>query len=90
MCLGRPGQIVEFVDDERNIAKVDVSGIKRNVNASLVKEDNASIGDWVLIHVGFAMSILDEKEAQNTLKFLRELDGGLEEEMQMLKQSDIN
>jgi len=89
MCLGIPGQIVEFIDDEKNIAKVDVSGIKRNINVCLVKED-ASLGDWVLIHVGFAMSILDEKEAQETLKFLRELDGSLEEEMKLLKQTDIN
>lgn len=90
MCLGIPGQVIEFIDDERNIAKVEVSGVKRNVNVALVKEDNLAVGDWVLIHVGFAMSILDEKEAQETLAFLRELGGDFDDEIDMLRSSDID
>ncbi len=56
MCLGIPGQIIEMVDDENHIAKVNVSGVKRNVNIMLVRPDGIVPGDWVLIHVGFAMS----------------------------------
>jgi len=90
MCLGIPGQIVEFVDDEKNIAKVEVSGVKRNVNVALVKEDGIEIGSWVLVHVGFAMSKLDEKEAKETLGFLKELGETYEEEIDMLYKSDID
>ena len=90
MCLGIPGQIVEFVDDEKNIAKVEVSGVKRNVNVALVKEDGIEIGSWVLVHVGFAMSKLDEKEAKETLSFLKELGETYEEEIDMLYKSDID
>ncbi len=60
MCLGIPGQIIEMVDDENHIAKVNVSGVKRNVNIMLVRPDGIVPGDWVLIHVGFAMSKIDE------------------------------
>ena len=52
MCLGIPGQIVEIVDDPNSIAKVDVSGVKRNVSVALVRPDGIAPGDWVLIHVG--------------------------------------
>ena len=66
MCLGIPGQIVEIVDDEHHIAKAEVSGVRRNVNVGLLAEgaDAVRCGDWVLIHVGFAMSKIDEEEAQ--------------------------
>ena len=73
MCLGIPGQIVEFVDDANHIAKVDVSGVKRNVNVALVRSDGIAPGDWVLIHVGFAMSRIDADEAARTLALLEEL-----------------
>ena len=68
MCLGIPGQIVEFVDREHHIAKADVSGVRRNVNVGLlaVGDDAVDVGDWVLIHVGFAMSKIDEDEARAT------------------------
>ena len=89
MCLGIPGQIVEFVDDTNHIAKVEVSGVRRNVNVGLVLPDGLKIGDWVLVHVGFALSIIDEAEAADTLKFLRTLDGEFEEEMEMLMKSEI-
>jgi len=89
MCLGIPGQIVEFLDDVNDIAKVDVSGVKRNINVALVRPDGIALGDWVLIHVGFAMSKLDEREAQETLDLLRQMDAAYVEEFDMLQQSEI-
>lgn len=89
MCLGIPGQIVEFVDGDKNLAKVDVSGVRRNINVMLIKADDLAPGDWVLIHVGFAMSKIDEQEAQETLQFLRVLGEEYTSELDMLQQSDI-
>ena len=89
MCLGIPGQIEAFVDDTNHIAKVNVSGVRRNVNVALVRPDGIAPGDWVLIHVGFAMSKIDEIEAQETLKLLREMGAAYDDEMQMLRESQI-
>ncbi len=89
MCLGIPGQIVEFVDDVNHIAKVDVSGVKRNVNVALVRPEGIGPGDWVLIHVGFAMSKIDEREAQETLRLLRGMDDTYIDELKMLHESQI-
>jgi hydrogenase expression/formation protein HypC len=89
MCLGIPGQIVEFVDAVNDIAKVEVSGVRRNVSVALVRPDGIALGDWVLVHVGFAMSKIDELEAQETLRMLRELGEAYEDELEMLAQSDI-
>jgi hydrogenase expression/formation protein HypC len=89
MCLGIPGQIVEFVDEANYIAKVDVSGVKRNVNVAVVHHEGIAPGDWVLIHVGFAMSKIDEREAQETLKFLHGMDDAYADELQMLYESRI-
>jgi hydrogenase expression/formation protein HypC len=74
MCLAIPGKIVEMVDVENHIAKVEVGGVKRNVNIGMLNDGEVNIGDYVLIHVGFAMSKVDEKEAEETLRQLRELD----------------
>jgi hydrogenase expression/formation protein HypC len=84
MCLAIPGKIVEIVDEENRIAKVDVGGVKRNVNIGML--DDASLGDYVLIHVGFAMSKIDEKEAEETLRLLQDL-GSYEEEIDQFKSS---
>lgn len=77
MCLGIPGQIVEIIDADNLMAKVDVAGVKRPVNIACVVSDEhpaaACIGDWVLVHVGFAMSRIDEAEALKTLALLTEL-----------------
>ena len=77
MCLGIPGQVVEIVDPEKKLATVDVSGVRRVVNmACVVDEENdlwSCLGEWVLVHVGFAMSRIDEAEANLTLILLREL-----------------
>ncbi len=74
MCLAIPGKIVEFVDLENHIAKVDVGGVRRNVNIGMLDEEGVNIGDYVLIHVGFAMSKIDEQEAAETLRLLQEID----------------
>jgi len=91
MCLGIPGQIVEWTDQEHNIAKAEVSGVRRAVNVGLLAEgdDAVDIGDWVLIHVGFAMSKIDEEEAKSTLEFLIQLGNPFEEELAELEGSRI-
>ena len=73
MCLAIPGKIVEIVDMDNHIAKVDVSGVKRNVNIWMLESEDAQIGNYVLIHVGFAMSKIDEKQAEETLRLLHEI-----------------
>ena len=89
MCLGIPGQIVEIVDPVHHIAKADVSGVRRNVNVGLLAEtaDAVDIGEWVLIHVGFAMSKIDEEEARATSSFLETLGDPYEQELADLKTS---
>jgi hydrogenase expression/formation protein HypC len=89
MCLGIPGQIVEMVDEANGIATVEVSGVRRNVNTVLLREEGIGPGDWVLIHVGFAMSKLDEQEAHETLRLLREMGAIYDDELKMLEQSQI-
>lgn len=88
MCLAIPGQITQIMDAENHIAKVEVSGVRRSVNISLVA-DTAKVGDWVLIHVGFALSRIDEQAAQQTLRFLETLGGEFEEEREQFGQSQI-
>jgi hydrogenase expression/formation protein HypC len=91
MCLGIPGQIVEFVDEPHHIAKADVSGVRRNINVGLLADgpDAVGLGDWVLIHVGFAMSKIDEAEARATREFLEMLGEPYEQELAELKGSGI-
>ena len=91
MCLGIPGQIVEFVEPQHHIAKVDVSGVRRNVNVGLLAadEDAVGIGDWVLIHVGFALAKIDEEEAAATRAFLETLGDPYEQELAELEASRI-
>lgn len=89
MCLGIPGQIVEITDETLQIAKVDVSGVKRGVSIALVASEGVAPGDWVLVHVGFAMSKIDEREAQATLKILQGMDVIYQDELKMLHQSQI-
>ena len=89
MCLGIPGQIIDIIDDANSIAKVDVSGVKRNVNVALVRPDGIVPGDWVLIHVGFAMSKIDEVEARETQKTLQLMGQAYTDELNMLHSSQI-
>jgi hydrogenase expression/formation protein HypC len=89
MCLGIPGQIVEIVDETLQIAKVDVSGVKRAVSVALLAPEGIQVGDWVLIHVGFAMSKIDEREAQETMRLLQEMGNAYTDEVAMLRESRI-
>lgn len=91
MCLGIPGRIVEIVDFENRTAKIEVSGVRRNVDVGLLWEgpDAVSVGDWVLIHVGFAISRIDEDEAEQMLRALRALGEPYEEELADLRTSAI-
>lgn len=89
MCLGIPGQIIEVVDEANHIAQIDVSGVRRNVSIALVRPEGIGPGDWVLVHVGFAMSKIDEDEAQETLRLLKEMGDAYQEELEMLSQSQI-
>lgn len=76
MCIGVPGQVVSVGQSVHHLAQVDVCGVRRDVNIMLVCESEpaALLGQWVLVHVGFAMSVIDEQEALATLEALRELD----------------
>ncbi len=91
MCLGIPAQIVELVDHEHHIAKAQVSGVRRNVNIGLLATgpDAVGVGDWVLIHVGFAMSKIDEAEAEATREFLKQLGDPYQQELEELRASSI-
>jgi hydrogenase expression/formation protein HypC len=71
MCLGIPGRIVEFVDTNDQLARADVSGVTRVINIGLLEDEGLEPGDWVLIHVGFAMSKIDEEEANLALASLK-------------------
>jgi len=93
MCLAIPGQIVEMVDDANRIAKVDVAGVCRNVSVGLLDGEDGTggvgPGDWVLIHVGFALSQVDEEEALATRRLLEEMGAEYEAELEELKGSVI-
>lgn len=90
MCLGIPGRIVEVTDPDKRVAVVDVGGVKRTVNiAFIVNEEHPAascVGDWVLMHVGFAMSRIDEEEATRTLELLKEM-GEVQAELMAMQQS---
>jgi len=89
MCLGIPGQIVEIVSRDEHKAVAEVDGVRREVNIGLVMGEPGGIdvGHWVLIHVGFAMSKIDEEEAERTLSFLKDMGDLFTEEMDQFKES---
>ena len=90
MCLAIPGQILEVVDEANRLAKVDVAGVQRNVNIGLLDDEGGvGAGDWVLIHVGFAMSKVDEEEALATRSQLVAMGEDYEQELEELKASVI-
>src|SRR5215213_9529403 len=91
MCLGIPGRIVEIIDEDLLLAKAEVSGVRRNINIGLVhnEDEQVEIGDWVLIHVGFAMSRLNETEAQSQLQALEDIGEAYEQELAELRASQI-
>ena len=87
MCLAIPGQIVEITDQENSLARVEVVGVRRTVNVGLL--DDVEPGDWVLIHVGFALSKIDEEEALATRRLLELMGAEYEQELEELKASAI-
>ena len=91
MCLAIPGLVVEVVDEVNRLAKVDVAGVQRTVNIGLLDAEGeaAGPGDWVLIHVGFALSRVDEEEAAATLKLLEGMGADYEQELIELRESLI-
>jgi hydrogenase expression/formation protein HypC len=90
MCLGIPGRIVEITDPETMAAVVEVGGVRRPINICFIVADgvqpSAYLGEWVLIHVGFAMSRIDAAEAERTLELLTEL-GEIQAEMDSMQQN---
>ena len=90
MCLGIPGQIVALSDPDKKLAIVNVAGVKREINIACVVNDDhplaSCVGDWVLVHVGFAMSRIDEAEAMKTLQLLTEL-GEIQDELRAMRES---
>ena len=91
MCLAIPGQVVEVTDDEKRLAKVEVAGVRRTVNIGLLDGEDGGVvpGDWVLIHVGFAISQVDEEEARATRDLLERMGADYEQELEELKASVI-
>jgi len=93
MCLGIPGQIVEITDEDNKLAIVNVSGVKRMINITCIVDEThppqSCVGEWVLMHVGFAMSRIDEVEATKTLEVLTEL-GEAQREMDLIRASSLN
>ena len=83
MCLGIPALIVEMVDADGRIAKAEISGVRRNVSLALCPE--AGVGDWVLVHVGFALAAIDEQQARETLDLLEQMGEAYERELAELK-----
>ena len=90
MCLGIPGRIVAIDDAANRLATVDVSGVRRQINIACIVDDDhppeACVGDWVLVHVGFAMSRIDEAQAAETLRILAEL-GEADSEIEAMRAS---
>jgi hydrogenase expression/formation protein HypC len=91
MCLAIPGQVIELVDETNRLARVEVAGVRRSVNVGLLDDDGVGVqpGDWVLIHVGFALSKVDEEEAHATLALLQGMGAEYEQELEELKASVI-
>jgi len=91
MCLAIPAQVLEMADEANRLARVDVGGVRRKVNVLLLDEDGEGVGpgDWVLVHVGFAISRVDEAEALATRRLLEEMGDAYESELEELKGSAI-
>jgi hydrogenase expression/formation protein HypC len=91
VCLAIPGQVVEMVDEQNRLAKVEVAGVRRTVNVGLLDVDGTAVepGEWVLIHVGFTLSRVDEDEAQATLGLLEQMGAEYEQDLEELKTSAI-
>jgi hydrogenase expression/formation protein HypC len=83
MCLGIPGELVELADDDTDLATVSVAGVRRKVNVGLLIEDEElAVGDWILIHVGFALAKIDEAEAAAALEMLHTMGPAYDQELE--------
>ena len=89
MCLAIPGQIVEMLPEQPHLATVDVSGVRRRVNIMMLADEAVQPGDWVLIHVGFAMAKIEAQEAQASLALLEELGQAYADELKAFEDSRI-
>ena len=89
MCLGIPGEVIEFLPEQPDLAKVDVSGVRRVINVGLLADEPPKPGEWVLIHVGFALSKIDEAEAAAAMEFLEGIGQAYEDELAALRDSHI-
>ena len=89
MCLGIPGEIVAIVADADDLASVEVSGVRRTISTRLLADEGVRVGDWVLVHVGFAMSKIDEREADLTLDQIRKLGRTYDEELEAFMETEI-
>lgn len=91
MCLAIPGRVVEIVDDAAQLATVDIAGVRRTVNVALLDAPDvaALLGEWVLVHVGFALSLIDEREALATLALLEEMGAAYEQELRELDEGAL-
>jgi hydrogenase expression/formation protein HypC len=89
MCLGIPGEVIEFLPDQPDLARVNVSGVRRVINVGLLSDDLPEPGEWVLIHVGFALSKIDEDEAKSALDFLESIGQAYADELAALQESRI-
>jgi hydrogenase expression/formation protein HypC len=89
MCLAIPGEVVEVGTSRPDHATVEIGGVRRLVNIGLVAEEGLDAGDWVLVHVGFALSKVDEEEAQAALQFLESIGQAYQDELEALAESDI-
>ena len=89
MCLGIPGEVVDIVDEANHLATVEVSGVRRTISLALLTDEPVTCGDWVLVHVGFALSRIDQAEAQATLDQIRHLGQVYEDEVAAFKESAI-
>jgi hydrogenase expression/formation protein HypC len=90
MCLGIPGEIIEISEERPDLAKVAVSGVKRTINIGLLSDAPPVPGDWILIHVGFALSKIDEDEASAAMDFLESIGKAYEDELAALRESRID
>ena len=89
MCLGIPGEVIEILTDRPDLARVDVSGVRRAINIGLLVDEDVRPGDWILIHVGFALSKIDEAEAKAALDFLAGIGQAYDDELRALQESRI-
>jgi hydrogenase expression/formation protein HypC len=89
MCLGIPGEVTELLPGSGDLAKVDVGGVRRVINIGLLAAERVEPGDWVLIHVGFALSKIDQDEAAAALAFLESIGQAYEDELAALAESRI-